>query len=409
MTDGDRLTGPRLVLASGLLFGLVYLGFVLAVRPSRIGIDFEVYYVAAKAALAGENFYAVSPERVPEFTYVYPPLSILLFYPYAGFGSWVPGYVVHTLGTVLAGLATAWLLVRSVERTRGRLSWPDRLLVAGFVAASIHSMPSLVFGQVNHHLALALTAGVVALEGNRERVAGGAFAAAAYFKVFPAAVGIWLLRRRSWRAIGVAVGTGLGLLALGLVAFGPELTERYLHAALLDRLDHGEFAGGLAPSATYLTLRRPLSVLFPAGPSLLWAGGALALLVPPVASLYRTVEDRLDRLVAILGTLIAILLFFPSYPIYVVILYFPLVPLCYLLPAGRPRRLIIAGALLANVSVRLDDVAQILQISPLSQAGATTVVGGLEPVFGLATPPLIGLLVVLTGCVAYRYEKDTAT
>ncbi|WP_336003150.1 glycosyltransferase 87 family protein [Halorientalis halophila] len=407
---GPPRLGPRLVLAVGFLFGLVYLAFVLAVGPWQVGIDFEVYYVAAKAALAGENFYAVAPERVPSFTYVYPPLSILLFFPYAVFGSWVPGFAIHTLGTVLAGLATAWLLVRYVERAGDdRLQWLDRALVAGFVVASIHAMPSLVFGQVNHHVALALTAGFVALDRNRESVAGGAFAAAAFFKVFPAAVGVWLLRRRAWRAIAAAITTGLGLLALGLVAFGPELTAEYLHVALLDRLDHGQFLGGLDPTATYLTLRRPLSVLFPQGPSLLWAAGALAVLAPPVAYCYRAIDGRLDRLVAIQATLLAILLFFPSYPIYVVILLFPLVPLLYLLPAGGPRRLVVGGALLANASVRLDDVAQILGALPLDPDLGASVVSAVEPLFTVATPPLVGLLLVLAGCVWYRYETDVAS
>lgn len=404
MSDDDRRAGPRAVLATGTLFGLCYLAFVLAARPGLLGIDFEVYYVAAEAALAGENFYAVAPERVPGFTYVYPPLSILLFYPYALFDSWVPGYLVHTLGTVLAGLATAWLLVRYVERAGDRLPWPDRLLIAGFVVASIHSMPSLVFGQVNHHLALALTAGFLALDRGRERVAGAAFAAAAFVKVFPAAVGVWLLRRRAWRAIAVAVATGLGLFALGLVTFGPELTDLYVHAALFDRLGQGSFAGGLPASATYLTLRRPLSVLFPQGPSLLWAGGAIALLGPPLAYLYREVDGRLDRLVAIQGTLIAILLVFPSYPVYAVILYFPLVPLLYLLPAGRAQWLVVVGALLTNLSVRIDDVAQVLRISPLGPDLAGAVVDALEPGLTVATPPLLGLLLVLVGCVTYRRD-----
>ncbi|WP_136715489.1 glycosyltransferase family 87 protein [Halorientalis salina] len=404
----DRL-GARLVLGSGLLFGLVYAAYILLTSPHELGIDFEVYYVAARASLAGENFLAVAPARSPDFTYLYPPLTIPFFYPFALLGSWQVGFAIHTLLTIGFGVATAVLLVRYVESRGVDLPWTDRVLIAGFVVASSHSIPSLVFGQVNHHLAFAMTLGFLALERGRDGLSGAAFAAAAFVKVFPAAVGVWLLRQRAWRAVGTAIGTGLGLMALSVLAYGPDLNVFYVTEALLPRLEHEQFLGGLDPSATYLTLRRPLSVLFPQGPSLLWVAGALCLLAPPVAYLYRDTDAAIDRLVAIQGTLVAILLFFPSFPIYAVILYFPLIPLLYLLESGRARSLFVGGALLANLSIRLDDLRAVLELLPVGSGVTDGVLAVAAPVFTVGTPPLYGFLLVLAACVLVRRRRDAAT
>jgi hypothetical protein len=394
----DRL-GVRLVLGTGALFGVVFVAYTLSTRPSAVGIDFVVYDVAARASLAGENFLAVTHPHAPAFTYVYPPLSVVLFYPYALLPSWEVGFLVHTVVTVAVGVLTAAILVHYLESHGYDLPPLDRALVVLFVVVSSHAAPSLVFGQVNHHLALALTAGFVLLERGREEAAGATFAAAAFVKVFPAAVGVWLLRRRAWRAIAAAVATGTGLVVASVLAFGVDLHRYYLTHALLPRLEHEAFRGGLEPAATYLTLRRPLSVLFPEGPTVVWAVGALVVLAPPVAVCYWDVDGLADRLVAIQATLIAILLFVPSFPIYAIVLSFPLVPLLYILEAGRPRRLFVAGALLANLSIRLDDLTVFLSAVPLPRTDL--VLDVLTPVFTVGTPPLYGLLVLLGGCVLH--------
>ncbi len=406
MAQGDDThSGARLVLGTGFLFGLGYVAYMLAFEPSAVGINLEVYYVAAQASLDGENFLTVAPERVPWFTYVYPPLSIVLFYPVALFPSWQTGIVAHTLVTIAVGIVTARILVHYLASHGRALSRVDQFLVTGFVVASSHAGPSLVYGQVNHHLALAMTIGFVLLERGRQTLGGTAFAMAAFLKVFPAAVGVWLLRQRAWRAIGGAVTTGLGLFTLSVLTFGVDLNHYYLTEALLPRLEHQAFLGGLDPGASYLTLRRPLSVLFPTGPPLLWAGVAFLCLAPPVALLYRDVSTVMDRLLAIQGTLIGMLLFFPSFPIYAVVLYFPLIPLLYLLEPGRPRQLFVTGALLANLSVRLDDVRELLSIVPLSELQSLS--GPLTPVFTYVTPPLAGLLLMLVACVLYKRETTS--
>ena len=403
-----RHRGPRAVLAVGVLLGLGYLAFVLAARPHQLGVDYVVYHTAAAAFLDGQVFYGLTPEGLPEyFRYVYPPVTILVFAPLALLGGWEVGFIVHTLLTVVAGVGTAWLTVDYLDGAGVALARLDRLLIGGYAVASVHAMPSLVFGQINHHLALAVAVGFLALARQREALGGAALGMAAFWKLVPAALGVWLLARRRVRAVAAATATGLGLLLAGVLAFGPDTTRAYVETAVLPRAADDTFAGGLPATETYLTLRRPISNLLPGVDPSLYGPLAALVCLPVLAVLYRDVDGRLPWLYGVFGTVAVVLLVFPSFPVYAVLLTFPLVALLYLFPAGRPRRLFLAGALVSNVSVRYDEVLDALTIldPPAAVDAFTRTV--LEPLFTLATPPLVGIGLMLGACVwARRVEQQ---
>ncbi len=390
--------------ASGVLFGLAYLAYTFTTAAEEVALDFEVYYFAAEAVLDGGPLYGVSPVGVDYLVYAYPPLTVLAFLPL----TLLPPFAAYLLFTALnlgVGLLAARLLLGFLARHGRALDRVDRTLVYAFVVLSVHAMPSTVFGQVNLPLALALVVGFDWLdraastgstEGRRRResLAGVAFGLAAFVKAFPALVGVWLLRRRAWRAVAAAVVTGTVGLALGLLAFGPETTVAYVTEALLPRASDDAFAGGLDPGAGYVTVRRPLSVLFPELGSLGLTATAFLVVAPVVAAFYARLDTGtlLGRLVGAYATVAGILTFLPSFPVYMVLLYFPVVPLLVVLD-GRPYRVFVAGALLWNLSIRFDDLRSVLD--PL---GADGVAAALEPLFALATPPLVGLCVMALGC-----------
>lgn len=393
--------GVRLVLGAGVLVGLAVLAQMALARPHMLGANFRVYHVAARAAVAGENLYLVAPDEFAQFRYLYPPVTVLAFVPFA-LVSWQVGFALHTLGTLAVAVATAVLLVRFLERRGVVLSRFDRLLVAGWLLLGVHAVPSLFFGQINHHLLALLALGFVSLERGEEAPAGAAFALGALVKLFPALAGVWLLRRRAWRAIGAAVASGVGLLSVGVLAFGVGAHRAYVVEAILPRREHDKFAGGLDPGAAYVTLRRPVSHLFPALDPGLYGPLAVAVLAPVVAYLYLDVDEPTDRLVAIFGTVAAMVLVVPSLMLYVLYLTFPMIPLLYLLDGRTPRRLFVGGALLANFSFTGGGAVETITALPLPSAVSSTLTAVLSPALTFGTPPLYGIGLMLLGCVVYR-------
>lgn len=404
-TTADHRTGARLVLATGVLLGVAYLVHLATARPHMLGVNFRVYHVAAQTALAGESLYAVTPPGLPAYRYLYPPVTVLAFVPYAPLG-WRVGFAVHTLVTVGVAVATGLLLVRVVESRGVRLARLDRALVVGWVVVGIHAVASLFFGQVNHHLLALLAVGFVAVEHGElpgggwphgETISGVAFALAALVKLFPALAGVWLLRRRAWRAVAAATATGLAGLLVGVLAFGVDAHRAYVREALVPRQEHATFAGGLDPGATYVTLRRPISVLLPNVDPALYGPLAVAVLAPVVGYLYLDVDDPVDRLVAFFATVAAMVLVVPSLLLYVLFLSAALVPLLYLLEGRRARRLFVAGALVACIPFAGPRV-----VAPLAVVLPEAATGVLADLLALGTPPLWGIGLMLAGCVAYR-------
>ncbi|WP_123538343.1 glycosyltransferase family 87 protein [Halosimplex salinum] len=394
------------VFATGALLGVVALAHYAVSQPGAFGLNYRVYHVAAEAAATGGDFYAVTPSD-SGFHYLYPPATVLAFLPSALAESWIPGYVAITALSMLATAVATRLLAAYVESLGHRVGRVERALLFAFLFASSHSAPSLAYGQVNHLLVAALVAGLVWLARDRQLRAGAALALPAFVKVFPGLVGLWLLRERAWRAIAAAVGTAGALFGVGLLAFGVDTTRTYVTEALLPRREAAAFVGGLAPGRSFVTLRRPLSVLFPSADPIWYAIGAAALLAPVLAALYWRLETVTDRHVAVHGTLVATLLAVSSLLIYYAYVSFSLVVLLYDLPAGRGRRLFVAGALLANLSLAFDTLREALRSAPLEPATRRTVLDLLLPVFRFGTPVLYGSLLTLAGCLVYRVESGS--
>lgn len=397
----------RAALAAGIVFGLTYLAAVPLLRAEQIGVATDVYYLAAKTALAGDSPYLVAPADHPGFSFLYQPVVVLAFVPHALTGSPLGAYVLQTVLNLATAGTIGLLLVRTIEDAGVDLHRLDRLLVVGFAVASVHSVSVYAMGQVNLQLALAVAAGAVLLDRGRESAGGAAFAVAATVKLFPAALGLWLLRRRAWRAVAAAVATGLSLLLAGILVFGPSLFETFVTAVLPAERHAAEFAGGLSPDAMYVTVRRPLAALFPASDPTILALAALAVLVPAVLAASWDVATRRGSLVALLATLLATMLFLPLEPFYFSLLYYPLVPLLYLLDPGRVRRVFVAGTVFLSAVLSYPAVAGLLAIAPLSPGTTATLDSVAREIFRFAQPPLVGALLLLAGCVLFQYEATT--
>ncbi|QCC46488.1 glycosyltransferase family 87 protein [Halobellus limi] len=370
----------------------------------NLGANVRTYRYAAKLAREGQSFYGVAPPELGEWAvYLYPPITVTVYYPFTGF-EWLTGYWIVVALNVLAGLAVAAAVVRFVDRTAYRLGWLDVGLITGVVLVSPFTFGTIYYGNINLLVALAFVAGFLALGNDREGVAGAAFGLAALFKLFPAIVGVWLLKRRSWRAVASATAVGVGGLLAGVVAYGTEPTVTFFSKVVFDRAETAAFVGGYPADATfYVTLQRPLSHvvwgLFPnAPPEVLTPLAALAG-AGILLALYADVETLRGRLIAVFATLVVTVTLIPALQWYLVLLFFPMIPLWYVWE-GPGRRLFLAGGavMFANeYPGSLVEAVREFGFPPLLEVV-------LVDVFTFATVPLYGIIIMLIACAAATYD-----
>jgi len=148
--------------------------------------------------------------------------------PHAVLGTELASFALQTLGNLGAAAGITVVLKRSLARRDITLTGLDRGLLAGFVLCSSYSAITVLNGEVTLWLAFAVALGIDALDRNRQRLVGTAFAGAALVKVFPAVLGLWFVRRRAWQGLAAVLVTGLAGLVVGVLVFGLDLTVTYL-------------------------------------------------------------------------------------------------------------------------------------------------------------------------------------
>lgn len=400
--ESEPTKSARLVLAFGILFGVGTAVSTVFLEPRQVMLASDVYLTAGDAFLAGGDFYGVSPPDRPGYFYLYPPITVLLFVPHALLGTAGAAFGLQTAVNVACSGGIAVLLWRALSRRGSQLTGLDGGLLVGFALFSSYSAITVLNGQVTLWLAFAFAVGFDALDRNRETRAGAAFAGAALFKVFPAGIGLWLLRRRAWKAVVTAVIVGVGGLLAGLLVAGPDTTATYLTEVLTGRYDG--FEGAPPPTETRGGAQRQIAAIFGLGPPFL-TPLAFAILAPPVALLYRRTDTDERQQAAILGTITATLLFFPLQRLYLPLLLFPLVVLLYRLSPGRPRTLLVAGTLVSFVRTGYEPVVFTTETLGLSGSVGTAIEGAAELFFRVILPPTLGLWLLLVACLLVHYES----
>lgn len=477
---GPPVPGAWVIVLVGLAFGYEFyephvVGALSAWPPafeptSSHNLNFEVYHVAAEVALAGGEFYDAPPEgRSDQYVYLYPPITVVAFVPFTLVDAWT-AYGLATGLSVLAAAASTWAVVAYVEGERAgerstaidghgtadsaavsdstttadpagidrpaptdvrprRLGWLDAALIFAFFVGSIYAAGTVVFGNVNLWLAAFVSVGLLALSRGREVAAGILLALAALFKLFPALVGLWLLRARAWRATAVAIATGVSGIVAGLLAFGRGPTEYYVREVVVGRSETAAFVGGYPPGAlNYVTAQRPLSWLvwrLHPGASAAWLYVATALALGAVLLFfYADLSRPMDRHAAVFVSVAAAVVAFPALRWYLVLVYLPLLVLAYDWE-GPGYGLFVAGGVIFSISVHPRDVYAFLAsptsagwLEPANAAvplvDVVALVGTFEPLLvaatplaALASPQLWGLVLVCVACGRAKVAAGT--
>ncbi len=391
--------GIRLVLTVGIVTGLAMPIFFFTIAAENpIGWDFMAYLQAAENVLAGEEFIGVSPPT-GDGQYVYPPIVVVLFIPYALIGDWSLSFILHgILNVVLLGLLGR-LMLFELSRLGITLDRRDSVLITLFALVSLYPMVTIGQGQLDALVAVLLAGTFIALEEADGRIAGGLLAIAAGLKVFPAAFGVYFLRRRAWRAVLASIAGGLAIAIASVASFGIETHLEYITFLTGERSRLEAFAEGVSPDFFAVTLIRPLSELLSFAPPIVFLVAAIALVLPLLFATYRRLETRIDRHFAFLATITAILIASPSTNLnHLLYLYFPLVVLLYSLPQSRTRLVLAIG--LGVMSIPLQPVHVREAVTTL--LGSEGVFAAFEPtlraLLGFASIALVGAVLILIGC-----------
>lgn len=399
----------RVSLVFGILAGLVLSVLALSEFNTEAELDFHAYYFAGQAIARGEPFvgFAITDGTLlTDKAYVYTPITGPLFIPYGLFPDWWVAYALN--GLILLGtlIAIAILSIQFIERHGRSLARIDKVLIYGFCVVSTPAVLGLYRGNIDPLIAVMLVGGFLAVQRGREAVGGSIFALAALFKLFPAILGVWLVYRRSYRAIATALAVGVGATMLGLLVFGLDVYIEYAEFILTERSRAGAFEGGLDPTSRWITLRRPLSQVLPlAGNGLMVL--SLLVMMPFLYLIYRRADSALDQLGVFTATLIVILVtIVPATAGYVVYLVFPLVVLVYLVDHRRAKQFLLAGVVLISMPIYPQYIEQGLGYSGLPprmvEAGTDIAFG----VLSVSSVGLLGFLAAFVGCFLYVCVPD---
>ncbi|MFP4591126.1 MAG: glycosyltransferase family 87 protein [Halobacteriales archaeon] len=402
----DPRSRARLVLAIGALSGIQYTISQALYSPEQFGLASSVYVTAAEAWLSGGDPYAVTPPELPGYHYIYPPVMLLVFAPYAVLGGETLAYAGQIVANLVVGAAISWVLVRALERRGVEVDRLDWLVIGGFVLASPLGIAQVIQGQTTLWLALALAAGFELIERDRDLLGGAVIALPAVVKVFPAVVGLWLIRRRAYRGVVVAVVVGLGALVLGAVVLGVDLTEQFVGEVLLGRLEDQSGRRQTDPTTSVGGIGRQLHGLF--GLSGAWLTlVALAVATPLLAASYRHIDTDVRRLGAMLATVLLGLMVLPMQPLYFPLIYYPMVLLLYRLRRGWAATFLTVGALLTLVKVTLEPVVAAVGHAP--EPLANIGIGLTEAVFAVALPTDVAMWCLLACCVLVQRGRSGAS
>lgn len=405
--ERDDLWPVRFTLCFGIITGLLMAGFFLFIaEETPLAWDFIAYVGGAEAYLGGETYIGHTPE-IGRGEYVYPPIVLLGFIPYALLGDLAIAYVIHSVINVALLSWLAWLCIGAIKRHRGSLHPLDTVLVGTFYLLGLYALIAIGLGQIDPLVALVIAGMFLAVESRRSSIAGTMLALAAVLKLFPAAFGIWLLKARDWRSVVMSwlVATGIGILSL--IGFGLHAHLEYAHFLLHDRSRLDEFADGMSPDFFAVSLARPLSIMPLEITPITYAVVALLLVSPPLYVIYQRVDSPLDRYVAFLATIIAILIALPTTNInHLLYAFFPLLVVLYQLEPGRIRAVFLLGTVILLFPIQPGQVTSTLVAIGAPSVVVDTVSWVTVRIFATASVALIGSIVVLIGCLLYSIEDD---
>ncbi|MFB6074510.1 MAG: glycosyltransferase family 87 protein [Haloarculaceae archaeon] len=202
--------------------------WVRAVEPNAQAINFQdlsVYQGAVHRFLNGQSIYVTNSHGGFWGTYLYPPIFILVFWPFTALSHGGAGIAFGVLTTLLLWVA----LQLAVSQLGVSLRWYERLLGLWALAGYYPVMLSFKLGQTGALTGALVTFALVGLLADDRTggfASGVATAGVGVLKFAYAPVGAHLLADRD-RFLGALAG-GVALVAVSVLVFGLDANLHYL-------------------------------------------------------------------------------------------------------------------------------------------------------------------------------------
>jgi len=192
--------------------------------------DFSAYYLGAERLLADPATLYELSAAVHSAGYIYPPLSILLFLPFALF-DYETAYLLFVSSIAIALIVLVWCVTRARQHVSLSGSVDKHAKSALFALLVLTSGPAFntsVSGQVNS-IVLALCLGGVLLGLRRQHLLGGVLLAfACWIKIYPVLLIVAMLSIKSQRKTALfSIATGVLLPVAALPLVPPVVYDHY--------------------------------------------------------------------------------------------------------------------------------------------------------------------------------------
>ena len=204
--------------------------------------DFYFYYKATLRFIANPLFLYKNENMLKFAEYVYPPLGILLFFPFTVLNETV-AYFLFLLVSAFSGGLAAWLVVASRRRPPAEepIRWQ---VVAVFILLVMTSGPffsNFVAVQINL-IVLCFCCAAIFLGFRSFNICGGLLLAlACWMKIYPGLLLVTMLSVASLRATGIAAIVWAIVLPIVLIWWFPlDLYSFYFLKALPEMAKHAE-------------------------------------------------------------------------------------------------------------------------------------------------------------------------
>jgi alpha-1,2-mannosyltransferase len=182
--------------------------------------DFSFFY---------NNGYAVVHHTDPyqliqaDGTYIYPPISLLLFTALTPLPVMIAGVVWAAFSIILL-LASVWLLLKQYHATKNRII----LLVTGILVFNFFPVKfTLGMGQINNVMLFLIVLAMYAGNKGKDGLAGAFYGTSIALKYMPLFILPYLFIRKKWRTLlGVCI-TILGLFFAGFIILMPAASSYF--------------------------------------------------------------------------------------------------------------------------------------------------------------------------------------